>query len=105
MASQPVAGSTVLDWSSFVRGHHVYCEDWTPTVGEILTLQSEPGNSHYEYAVAVVKDSMDIGHVPRPVSRVVFHFLRREGHQGLCEVTGSRLNRGAHLGVEVPCII
>ena len=87
-----------------MRGHHIYCEDWTPVIGENLTLKVEPDNIHYEYAVAVTKNSMVVGHVPRPVSRVVFHFLRREGHKGLCEVTGNRLNRGANLGVEVPCI-
>lgn len=83
MASQPVAGSDVLEWSSFVRGHHIYCEDWTPTIGEILTLKVEPDNSHYEYAVAVMKNSMVVGHVPRPVSRVVPLFAKRGPQRGL----------------------
>ena len=106
MASSQLAGdSAVVEWSSYVRGHHVYCQIWTPTIGEILLLQNEPETgSQYQYSVAVVKNAVVVGHVPRPISRIVFHFLNRDGHSGVCEVIGNRLNRGVNLGVEVPCI-
>lgn len=94
----------MLEWSSYTRGHHVYCEVWTPAIGEILSLKKEADNSHYQFSVAVVKNDTVVGHVPRPASRLIFHFLSRDGHRGFCEVTGNRLNRGVYLGVEVPCV-
>ena len=38
---------------SFVRGHHVYKEIWTPVIGEDLMCESS--NSVDPYAVAVIK--------------------------------------------------
>lgn len=64
-------------------------------VGEILSLQNEPDNTHYQFSV---------GHVPKAASRIIFHFLSRDGHTGICEVNGNRLNHGVNLGMEVPCI-
>ena len=49
-----------------MRGHHIYCEDWTPVIGENLTLKVESDNIYYEYAVVVTKNSMVVSHVPRP---------------------------------------
>ena len=87
-----------------MRGHHVYSEVWTPATGEILSLKSEPDNSHDQFSVAVMKNETVVGHVPRPASRLVFHFFSRDGHKGFCEIIGNRLNRGVNLGIEVPCI-
>ena len=101
MASQPVGENTVLEWSSYVRGHHIYCQTWTPTIGEILSLQNEPDNGHYQFSVAVIKNSSVVDHVPRVISRLIFHFLSRDGHTGSDR---KRLNHGANLGVEIPCI-
>ena len=81
-----------MEWSSYVRGHHIY---WTPTIGEI------PDNSYYQFSVAVIKNRVVVGHVPRVVSRLIFHFLSRYGHTGVCEVIGNRLNRGSNLGIAV----
>ena len=104
MAIQPVGENTVLEWSSYVRGHHIYSQIWTPTIGEILSLQNEPDNSHDQFSVTVIKNSVVVGHVPRAVSRLIFYFLSRVGRTGVCEVIGNCLNRGANLGVEVPCV-
>ena len=49
---------------SFVRGHHVYKDDWTPTLGEILECKREPQNEKDPNAVAVTKDGKVVGHVP-----------------------------------------
>ena len=67
-------------------------------------MENEPDNSYYHYSVAVIKNSTVVGHVPQVVSRLIFHFLSRDGHTGVCEVIGNRLNRGVNMGVEVPCI-
>ena len=36
-----------------VQGHHVYKEDWTPVIGEVLSCEREIGNRHDPQAVAV----------------------------------------------------
>ena len=53
-----------------VRGYHVYQRIWTAAVGEVLHCEREPTNSRNRYAVAVKKDEIAIGHLPRKVSRV-----------------------------------
>ena len=68
---------------------------WTPVIGETLSLAVGPTNPHDSYAVAVVqgsgrgRDETIVGHVPRNVSRVIFHFLSKDGNVGYCEVTGN----------------
>ena len=104
MASQLVGQGAMLEWSSYVRGHHVYCDVWTPAVGELLCLKNEAENSHYQFSVAVLKNDTVVGHIPRLASSLIFHFLSTGGHRGYCEVTGKRLNGGVNLGVEVPCV-
>ena len=99
MASQ---GSNNFSYqkASVVRGHHIYKEIWTPAIGEVLHLREEDDNEHDEHAVAVVKASCVIGHVPRAMSRVCWFFLRRGG-QIKCEITGHRKYGN---GLEVPCV-
>ena len=58
MAIQPVGENTVLEWSSYVCGHHICSQIWTPTIGEILSLQNEPDNSHNQFSVAVIENSV-----------------------------------------------
>ena len=53
-----------------VRGYHVYQRIWMAAVGEVLHCEREPTNSRNRYAVAVKKDEIAIGHLPRKVSRV-----------------------------------
>ena len=65
----------------------------------------EPTNPYDDFVVSIVKEGVVIGHVPLYVSRVVCFFLRRVGSVGVCEVTGSRVNRGVELGLEIPCIL
>ena len=36
----------VLMHEGVVRGHHIYKETWTPSVGEILCVQQELENAH-----------------------------------------------------------
>ena len=86
---------------SVIRGHHIFKEIWTPRTGEILLVRMETGNVHDWRAVAVLAlDGTVVGHVPREVSRVFWHYL---GHCGKisCEVTGRRKHGK---GLEVPCI-
>ena len=43
---------------STVRGHHVFKNIWTPTIGEDLRVTAETDNTFDEFAVAVCKDNI-----------------------------------------------
>ena len=38
------------------------------------------------------------------ISSIIFYFLAYDGNVGFCRTTGPRVNRGAGLGVKVPCV-
>ena len=69
----------------------------------MLLLKVEPTNPYDDFGMSIVKDSAVVGHVPKYVSRDICFFLKRVGSVGFCEVTGSRVNRGVGLGLEIPC--
>ena len=103
MASQ-IDGGSCHEWSSYVRGYHEYKDIWSPFVGEMLRLTVEHTNPHDSFAVAVEKDGTAVGHIPKNISRIVSFFLKKDGNVGFCEVTGTKVNRGAGLGLEIPCV-
>ena len=87
-----------------IRGHHIYKEIWTPSIGEVLQCEKEEGNSHDLYAVAVKKLDLIVGHVPRTISTLCHLFLSRGGII-TCTIRDTRkfsddLPQG---GLEVPC--
>ena len=91
---------------SCVRGYHIYNAIWSAPLGEELQCQREIGNSSDLYAVAVLKDSTTVGHLPRKISRICTLFIRRGGTI-TCLVNGRRkysadLPQG---GMEIPCIL
>ena len=45
-------------------GHHVYKRIWTPTIAEILSVNTDPTNRHDRFAIAVLKAGAIVGHVP-----------------------------------------
>ncbi len=67
--------------NSAVRGHHVYKRVWLPSIGEELETSAEEDNPNDSFAVAVIKGSQVVGHVPWTYSRVFWHFIRREVEQ------------------------
>ena len=89
----------VYEKESVVRGHHVYKVIWTPVIGEELEVRTEDDNDHDQHAVAVVKDGVVIGHMPRLAAEVSWFFLKRGGSI-TCRITG---NRKFGVGLEVPC--
>ncbi len=62
---------------SVVRGHHIYKRIWTPMLGEILQIKLEETNSNDAKAIAVQKDGVIVGHLPRETARIVWYFLKR----------------------------
>ena len=94
----------VCERSSSVRGYHVYKTIWDAAIGEDLVCKREPSNEHDRYAVAIKKDEVIIGHLPRKISRSLF--LRRESSIS-CRVAGptrylADLPQG---GLEIPCVL
>ena len=71
-----------------VRGYHVYQTIWLAAIGEQLTCTREPGHPTDRYAVAVIKDSTIIGHLPKKISKICSLFLRRGGSIQ-CTVSGT----------------
>ena len=50
-----------------VRGYHIYQEIWSAAVGTILSCRQERFNAHDSYTVAMIKDDVVVGHVPRNI--------------------------------------
>ena len=86
-------------YSSVIRGHHVYKENWTPSISEELTINVEEENLFDRHAVAVLKNGEIVGHMPRTISRFSWFFIKRGGFIKAI-VTGER-KKG--IGLEVPC--
>ena len=93
------------EFDSVVRGFHEYQSIWAPVLGEGLPCKREIHNPHDSFAVAVTKDRMVIGHLPRRFSAIFWSFLRSGSIT--CIITGTRqysrdLVQG---GLEVPCTL
>lgn len=53
---------------SCIRGYHVYKSVWAAVVAEVLLCSRELTNSADRCAVAVLKNEVVIGHIPRKIS-------------------------------------
>ena len=67
-ASESAGGLYVME--SVVRGHHVYKCVWTPRIGEQLQCKHEENNSNDVRAVAIAKDGIVVGHLPRELTHL-----------------------------------
>ncbi len=85
MASS-MADTYSFDIPSCIRGHHIYHEVWTPTVGERRECIREMTNIVDRYAVGVYKSEQLIGHLPKKISIICL----RHGGDLSCEVTRRR---------------
>ena len=104
MASQPAASFDSVEFNLFIRGYHAYKDIWELFVGEALLLKWEPTNVKDCSAVAVMKETKIVGHVPYNISSGLSMFLRWDCNKGFAEVIGNCVNQGAGYGMEVPCI-
>ena len=91
---------------SYVKGYHVYKDNWIPMIGQFLLLKREPENAHDRNAVSMTTSGGTIvGHLPYNLAPIVSQFLRRDINKGTSEISGERvINRGAGYGLEIPCI-
>ena len=71
-----------------------------------LSCRREPTNREDRFAVAVVKDSNVVGHLPRKISSICSLFLGESGSI-ICRVTGSRQYSSdlPQSNLEIPCVL
>ena len=82
---------------SAIRGHHIYKSIWGPETGEILSTKKERNNPHDRFAVAVMKDKLTVGHIPREISKICWFFLHKGGTIYKEKTGGGRLHKGGRL--------
>ena len=59
-----------------IRGFHVYKNVWDAVIGEELQCEREGQNTNDRYAVAVKRNNVIVGHLPRKFSRLCALFLK-----------------------------
>ena len=79
---------------------------WDSAINEELPCEREVHNAMDHYVVAVKRDDVVVGHLPKKISRICSVFLRRGGTIRV-KVTGQRrysfdLAQG---GMEIPCLL
>ena len=84
--------------------------DWTPTLGENVSIRPEPENEIDEYAVAVTTDARVIGHLKKGktgrYAKTDFYFLRANTmNAARITATGKSVNFGNGQGLQISCTI
>ena len=64
---------------SYVRGHHVSKHFLDPDLEEKFVCKREPENPTDAYAVAVMVNSIVVGHIPKKISTAGSLFLPQNG--------------------------
>ena len=80
----PIVLITTLDLETFIKGHHVYKDIWTPKQGERLDVLIEPDNLMDKFAVCVKINEKIEGHLKKCTSgrfaKTIFYFLRIDAY-------------------------
>ena len=104
----PIVLITTLDLKTFIKGHHVYKDIWTPKQGEQLDVLMVPDNRMDKFAVCVKINEKIAGHLMKGTSgrfaKTVSYFLHNDAYSSAwAKVTGKRCNLGDGEGMQVPC--
>ena len=104
----PMVLTTTLDLETFIKGHHVCKDIWTPKQGEQLDLLIEPDNRMDKLAVCVKINEKNVEHLKKGTSgrfaKIVHYILRSDAYSSAwVKVTGKRCNLGDGEGMQVPC--
>ena len=66
-----------------IRGFHIYEDNWSPLLGEVIKCTREDDNPRDCYTMAVVKtipvDAETVGYIPPYILEVCSSFLQRGG--------------------------
>ena len=73
-------------FSTCIRGYHVYQEEWTPVLDEMLSCCREFANVHDPFAVKVMKAGSTVGQLPTKISSTCSLFIMKGGVIS-CKVT------------------
>ena len=87
-----------VQFTSVIRGHHIYKSVWTPTLGEKLNCREDDrkeAKQHDEYPIGTYLEAYTgselVGYVPMELSHLIYTFLRaNDDNEVSAEVTGSR---------------
>ena len=93
----PITLITSMDLETFIKGHHIYKNIWTPQLDELLEVSTEPDNPVDKFAVAVKKNQNIVGHLKKGKTG---RFAKT-----LSKITWKRCNLGDGDGLQVPCIL
>ena len=78
----PIILTTCLEIQTYIKGHHVYKDIWTPEIEEQLKVRIEPDNCNEKYAVCVEKEKKAVGHLKKEefgkFAKIFFNFLRSD---------------------------
>ncbi len=67
---------SILFYQTSVRGYHDYMSAWpTPKRGELLSCIADPKNPWDQYAIAIVRDSKVVGHLPYEIAHLCFYYI------------------------------
>ena len=87
-----------VQFTSVIRGHHIYKSVWTPTLGEKLNCREDnrkEAKQHDDYAIRTYLEANTgnelVGHVPMELSYLIYTFLRAyDDNEVSVKVAGSR---------------
>ena len=108
----PITLITSMDLETFIKGHHIYKNIWTPQLDKLLEVSTEPDNPVHKFTVAVKKNRNIVRHLKKgKTGRFVktltlFYFLRSDPYSKChAKVTWKRCNLGDGDGLQVSCIL
>ena len=99
--------SKTFEFTSAVRGYHVFRQVWEPYLEEILLCYQEIGNDFDFFSIKTCTgDDVTVGHLPREISQPT-KFLIDQGAVVKSKITSSHYRRSPLLqgGLEIQCII
>ena len=96
--------ATSFKIESSVRGHHVCKDVWSPVIGDEFLFQVGEHNTFDEFAVAVMKNSDEVGHVPRKILNICWFFPQKKLQQHHLSNNRRKLSTIHGKGLVVPCI-
>ena len=106
----PITLITSMDLETFIKGHHIYKNIWTPQLDELLEVSTELDNPMDKFVVTVKKNQNIEGHLKKGktgrFAKTLFYFLRSDSYSKChAKVTWKRCNLGDGDGLQVPCIL
>ena len=104
----PTVLITILNLETFIKGHHVYKDIWTPKQGKQLDALMGPDNRMYKFAVCVKINQKIVGYLKKGASgrfaKAIVYLLRSDAYSSAwAKVIGKRCNLGNGEGMQVPC--